>query len=131
MPGRGTGFGQTFDVTYDNDGPGNPVTVTAHFFLNMTEVGSVDVATVSDDVGDTVTVTQSGTTSVTISGPGNGSADISVAIHAVDDSGAMSNTADETCADSDANAQIVYNFDGFFSPLNNMATKVKRGSTCR
>jgi hypothetical protein len=73
--GTGTGFGQTFPVSYTQSGT-NPVTVTAHFTLPDSSTVDVNVASVSDpDVGDTVTVMLSGgTSSVTISGPGSGTA---------------------------------------------------------
>jgi hypothetical protein len=124
--GTGTGFGQTFDVTYDNDGPGTSVTVTAHFSLNGTEVASVPVATVTDPNNNTVTVTQSGPTSLTISGPGNGFAAFSVNIGA-DDGQDCSNTSGNMCGGT-ASANIVYHVH-YLPPLYDMATtKVKQGS---
>ena len=126
--GTGTGFGQTFPVSYDNDGPGNPVTVTAHFTKPDATIVDVVVATVSDpDVGDTVTVTQTGGTNpVTISGPGAGSTPFTVHIEATDNHGAPATPQD--CG-GNANAQITYAFNGFFPPLDGQRnTKVKRGS---
>jgi hypothetical protein len=124
--GTGTGFGQTFDVTYDNDGPGTTVTVTAHFTLPDSSIVDVDVATVTDPNGNTVTVTQSGPTSVTISGPGNGSAAFSVNIDA-NDGQDCNNTSSNMC-DGTASADIVYHVH-YLPPLYDMATtKVKQGS---
>lgn len=126
--GTGTGFGQTFPVSYSQNGPGTTVTVTATFTLPDSNTVSVDVATVADPDGDSITVSlANGTTPVTISGPGSGSAGFSVDIHA-DDGQSCNNTADSNCG-GNANAQIVYGFNGFFPPLSNVATtKVKQGS---
>jgi hypothetical protein len=125
--GTGTGFGQTFPVTYSNDGPGTTVTVTAHVALPDSSTVDVDVATVTDPNGNTVTVTQSGTTSVTISGPGSGSASFSVNIDA-DDGQDCNNTASNMC-DGTATADIVYHV-AYLPPLyDTKTTKVKQGST--
>jgi hypothetical protein len=128
--GIGTGFGQTFQVSYAVvDGIGNSKTVQATFTKPDSSTVTVDVANVTDeDVGDTITVTlMNGTNPVTISGPGSGSAGFSVDIHA-DDGHDCNTTADHTCG-GNANAQIVYGFNGFFPPLSNVATtKVKQGS---
>jgi hypothetical protein len=130
--GVGTGFGQDFSVSYTViAGTGNSKTVQATFTKPDSSTVTVDVATVTDaDASDTITVTlANGTNPVTISGPGAGSADFSVDIHADDGSLATNATADETCGGT-ANAQIIYNFVGFLPPLNNaVSTKVKRGST--
>jgi hypothetical protein len=126
--GTGTGFGQTFPVSYSNDGPGTTVTVTAHVTLPDTSTVDVPVATVTDPDGDTLTVTQpSGTTSVTLSGPGSDSQPFSVTIDA-DDGHDCNNTAETMCG-GNVNATITYAFNGFFPPLSNVATtKVKQGS---
>ena len=129
--GIGNGFGQTFPVTYEVvAGAGNSKTVQATFTLpDSTTIGPVDVASVTDaDAGDTITVTLSNeTTSITISGPGTGSAGYQLDIHA-DDGQTCNNTADNTCGGT-ANATIAYDFHGFFPPLDGQRnTKVKRGS---
>jgi hypothetical protein len=127
--GTGSGFGQTFPVSYSNDGPGTTVTVTATFTLPDSSTVDVDVATVTDPDGDSVTVTTSnGTSPVMISGPGSASAPFSVDIHA-DDGQTANNTADQTCG-GNANATVTYGFNGLFSPLSNVAsTKVKQGAS--
>jgi len=127
--GTGTGFGQTFPVSYTQSGT-NPVTVTATFTLPDSSTVPVTVATISDpDAGDTVTVTLSGGTSpVVISGPGSGTAPFTLHIDAHDNHNLAADNNPQDCG-GNANAQIVYNFNGFFPPLNNnIATKVKRGS---
>jgi hypothetical protein len=133
--GVGTGFGQTFSVSYGfvaapSPAPANEKIVQATFTKPDSSTVTVDVATVTDQDGDTIAVTlSSGTNPVTISGPGSGSAPFSVHIHADDGTGTTNATADSTCG-GDANAQIIYNFNGFFPPLdNNSSTLVKRGST--
>jgi hypothetical protein len=105
------------------------VTVTAHFTLPDSSTVDVNVASVSDpDVGDTVTVMLSGgTSSVTISGPGSGTAPFTVNIDA-DDGHDCNNTASNMCG-GDANARITYAFNGFFPPLEGQRNcKVKQGS---
>jgi hypothetical protein len=128
--GTGTGFGQTFPVSYAVvDGTGNSKIVQATFTLpDSSTVGPVNVASVTDTDGNTLSVTLSNeTTSITISGPGSGSASYQLDIHA-DDGQDCNNMADNTCGGM-ASAQIVYGFNGFFPPLSNIATtKVKQGS---
>lgn len=127
--GVGTGFGQTFPVSYAVvNGSGNSKIVQATFTKPDSTTVTIDVANVTDTDGDTITVTLSnGTNPVTISGPGSGSASFTVDIHA-DDGQTCNNTADHTCG-GNANARIVYGFNGFFPPLSNVATtKVKQGS---
>jgi hypothetical protein len=104
--------------------------VTAIFTLPDSSTVPVTVATVTDpDAGDTVTVNLSGGTNpVAISGPGSGTAPFTVNIAAHDNHGLAADNNPQDCG-GNANAQITYNFNGFFSPLNNnAATKVKRGS---
>ena len=129
------GFSHDFPVTYSTDpanGIGLSVTVKATFTLpnpSATPV-TVDVATVDDPDGDSVTVTlSSGTDPVTISGPGSGTSNFSVAIHAVDNSTCpMNNTADSTCGGT-ATADIVYHV-AYLPPLDGQRNcKVKQGST--
>jgi len=124
--GVGTGFGRDFAVSYSAIGEGNSWTVQATFTTPSGNPVTVDVATVVDPDGDTVAVTwANGTNPVTISGPGAGSAGFALDIHADDGNGG---TADATCGGT-ANAQIIYNFVGFGSPLSNVeSTKVRRGS---
>lgn len=127
--GTGTGFGQTFPVTYSvDDQDTTTATVKAHITKPDSSVVDATLATVTDPDGNTVHVTLSnGTTSLTISGPGSASASFSVDIHA-DDSQSCNNIADSNCG-GDAAAQIAYGFNGFFPPLSNIATtKVKQGS---
>jgi hypothetical protein len=127
--GTGTGFGQSFPVSYTQSGT-NPVTVTATFTLPDSSTVPVTVATISDpDIGDTVAVTLSGGTDpVVISGPGSGSAPFTVHIEAVDNHGLPADNNPQDCGGT-ANAQIVYNFNGFFPPLSGQVnTKVKQGS---
>jgi hypothetical protein len=129
--GTGTGFGQTFPVSYAVvDGTGNTKIVQATFTLpDSSTVGPVDVASITDsDAGDTISVMLSNeTTSITISGPGTGSASYQLDIHA-DDNHDCNNTADNTCGGT-ASADIVYGFSGFFPPLSGQVnTKVKQGS---
>jgi len=87
---------------------------------------TVDVATATDeDAGDTITVNLSNG-NVTIIGPGIGAAGFSVHIEASDNHGA--NATPEDCGGT-ATAQIVYDFHGFFPPLDGQRnTKVKQGS---
>ena len=76
---------------------------------------TVDVATATDeDAGDTITVNLSNG-NVTIIGPGIGAAGFSVHIEASDNHGA--NATPEDCGGT-ATAQIVYDFHGFFPPLD-------------
>lgn len=128
--GIGTGFGQTFPVSWDVvAGTGNAKIVQATFTKPDSTTVTVDVANVTDADGDAITVDLANqTTSVTISGPGSGTADFSVDIHA-DDGQDCNNTADNTCDDGDATATIAYDFHGFFPPLDGQRnTKVKRSS---
>jgi hypothetical protein len=118
-----------FAVSYNVvDGMGNSKIVQATFTTPGGDV-TVDVANVTDaDAGDTITVTTDPTSdTVTIVGPGSGSASFSVHIEASDGV----NPTVETNPDcgGTANAQVTYDFHGFYPPLNNnMTTKVKRGS---
>jgi hypothetical protein len=126
--GVGTGFGQTFPVSWAIvSGTGNSKIVQATFTRPDSSTVTIDVANVTDaDSGDTITVNLSNeTTSVTISGPGSGSASFSVDIDADDGNGG----ADSDTCGGNANAQIVYNFSGFFPPLSGQINcKVKQGS---
>ncbi len=127
--GVGTGFGQTFPVSYAVvNGSGNSKIVQATFTKPDSTTVTIDVANVTDTDGDPIMVTLSnGTNPVTISGPGSGAASFTIDIHA-DDGQTCNNTADNTCG-GNATAQIVYGFNGFFPPLSNVATtKVKQGS---
>ena len=125
----GNGFAHDFPVSYGViAGTGNSKIVQATFTKADSTTVTVDVATVTDeDAGDTITVNLSnGTNPVTIVGPGIGTAGFTVHIEASDNHGA--NATPEDCGGT-ASAQIVYDFHGFFSPLDGQRnTKVKQGS---
>jgi len=125
----GNGFAHDFPVSYGViDGAGNSKIVQATFTKADSTTVTVDVATVTDeDAGDTITVTPSnGTNPVTIVGPGVGTAGFTVHIEAQDNHGA--NAIPEDCGGT-ASAQIIYDFHGFFPPLDSQRnTKVKQGS---
>jgi hypothetical protein len=108
---------------------GNPVTVQATFTKADNTTVTVDLATVADqDAGDTVAVTlANGTNPVTISGPGNGTANFSVDIQADDGHDCNHAAVGNTCSGT-ASADIVYHVH-YLPPLYDMATtKVKQGS---
>jgi hypothetical protein len=125
------GFCHNFPVTYTQNGPAMTVTVTAHITKADSSVVDVDIATVTDPDGDTVTVTlDNGTDPITICGPGTPDmpTPFSVDIHADDGQMEDNSTADGNCG-GDATAQIVYDFHGFFPPLSGQINcKVKNGS---
>jgi hypothetical protein len=128
--GTGSGFGQIFPISWAVvSGTGNEKIVQATFTLpDSSTLGPYDVANVTDaDAGDTISVTLANqTTSVTINGPGSGSASFSVDISANDGHVMVGPT---NCVGT-ASARIGYAFHGFFSPLSNIATtKVKQGAT--
>jgi len=127
--GVGTGFGQTFPVSYSVDGQDTTAaTVKAHFTKPDSSVVDVDVASVTDPDGNTVHVTPSnGTDPVTLSGPGLVATTFSVDIDA-DDGQDCNNTSTNMCG-GQASATIAYDFHGFFPPLSGQRNcKVKQGS---
>jgi hypothetical protein len=126
--GVGAGFGHKVDLSYSDDvNDDGVVTVYVQVSVDGEPLGDpIAVATVTDPDGDDLLVGYSGPASATLNGPGSTSVSCDVSITATD------GDLDAEPCDSTVtlNAQIVYVFGGFGSPLSATSTTgVKKGST--
>ena len=121
------GFGKSVAVAYSVE-----EVDSMHFNVNATFNGGnqTRIGTVFDADGNLPigNITTTPATQTLTFGPGSSTMSFSTSVTATDSLGAVGGPT--TCPTvGNVTAQIIYNFNGFFSPLSNVATtKVKRGS---